>query len=69
MLLCAHLDSDPGCPVTSPIVQESTALRIVLAPPLSGSKTFTCFILALLQDLLNDINVDVCAKYVVQFLF
>ena len=68
MPLCIHLDSDPGCPVTSPAVQESTAPRIVLASPLSRRKTFTCFFLALLQNLLNDFDVNGCAKHIVHFL-
>ena len=68
ILLCIHRDSDPGCPVSSPTVQESTAPRIVLATPLSGSKTFTCLFPALLQNLLDDFDVNVCAKHVVQFL-
>ena len=68
MPLCIHLDSDPGCPVTSPAVQESTAPRIVLAPSLSGSKAFTCFFLALHQNLLNDFDVNGRAKHVVHFL-
>jgi hypothetical protein len=68
MILCIHLDSDPSCPVTPLGVQESTAPRIVLAPTLPGSKTFTCFFFALLQNVLNDFDVIACAKHGVQFL-
>jgi hypothetical protein len=64
------LPSDPSCPlaVATPIVQESTALRIVLASPFARCKAFACFLLAFLQDLLNDINVYMCAKLGVEFL-
>jgi hypothetical protein len=63
-----HLPLDPCCPVATPIVQVSTALRIVLASPLARRKAFACFLLAFLQDLLNDFNVYMCAKLVVEFL-
>src|SRR6266699_6501428 len=59
-----HLPSDPSCPVATPIVQESTTLRIVLASPLARRKAFACILLAFLQDVLNDFNVYMCSKLV-----
>jgi hypothetical protein len=63
-----HLPSDPAGPAATPIVQVGTALRIVLASPIVRRKAFACFLLAFLQDKLNDINVYMCAKLVVEFL-
>lgn len=53
---------------TAPIVQEGSALRIVLTSPLVGSEGFACLVLAFLQDFLNDFIIYMCAKHVVEFL-
>ncbi len=64
----SFFDLDPRRPVTTPIVQKSAAFRIVLACGFARSDAFARFFLAFVQDVLNDFNIYMCAKHVVEFL-